>query len=420
MATSRIPGPMGKRDDGLDDLCIFHGFCPAESPGTMGRYDQNDPDCCSLMGDTPGTLGRFDYSDPDMPKIKIPFSVQTRLMFAGEMILQEILRGYQACRPTSVTASGVGPRSGQSPTSQQMPETGSTSSPPAGQRSSQSEKWKDRSSISQSAGSNRLLVKVVDLQTGVGLLGYLMHTAPAPPNQRKIVDPFGQQAEWHQGPLKTVDPPKSHTKWPTYPPNTDTERSGEHPIGVGLLDYLIQTTPWKTVDLSGQYAVLSQGEKIKPAAPMGPMESRGTFSIGATVNIQLGIFTFTGSVGYVVDSYGNVGWYKAKGPGVGLGEHFSAGLSTSISNAQTIFDLAGPFANGSFGGGWVTDVSADYYSGPSDHGWVTGGGLTVAIGAGGGGASTITWTDVYYAGHLGSDMDAVEQYIQQGFGTQSD
>lgn len=55
MAPSRPPGPA--RPD------PFAPYCPDESPGPAGLRDQDDPNYCSVAGDSPGPVGRNDVSE---------------------------------------------------------------------------------------------------------------------------------------------------------------------------------------------------------------------------------------------------------------------------------------------------------------------------------------------------------------------
>jgi len=76
-------------------------------------------------------------------------------------------------------------------------------------------------------------------------------------------------------------------------------------------------------------------------------------------------------------------------------------VSASTGQMQkTINDLGGPFTNGSLGGGWGPSASGDFFTGPSNNGWVTGGGVTVGAGLGAGGSSSITVTGVSPIGNL--------------------
>lgn len=122
--------------------------------------------------------------------------------------------------------------------------------------------------------------------------------------------------------------------------------------------------------------------------------------------------------GVVVDTHGNVGVYNTVGGGGAIstsglgafpnqtsgypfkniaptegGVDASIGLSVGFSNAKNINDLAGPFINGSVGGGEGVHGSVDGFTGSSPDGTVFGGGVTVGGGGGtGGGGSVVTTT----------------------------
>ena len=145
---------------------------------------------------------------------------------------------------------------------------------------------------------------------------------------------------------------------------------------------------------------------------------QGTVSIGGTININLGFTNITYSGGFVVDTHGNVGVYNTVGGGgafstSGLGAFpnqtsgypfkniapteggmdASVGLSVGFSNAKNINDLAGPFVNGSVGGGEGVHGSVDGFAGPSPDGTVVGGGVTVGGGGGAGGGGSVGVTN---------------------------
>jgi RHS repeat-associated protein len=119
-----------------------------------------------------------------------------------------------------------------------------------------------------------------------------------------------------------------------------------------------------------------------------------TAQFGVTVNVQWGPISITGSAGIAFDGRGGVATYASGGGGLGVGARTSGGVSASVSTAQTVEDLAGPFNNFSVGAGLGPDVSADYFVGTSPNGPVIGGGLTVGVGLGAGGSTTVTGTGV--------------------------
>lgn len=120
-----------------------------------------------------------------------------------------------------------------------------------------------------------------------------------------------------------------------------------------------------------------------------------TLAIGGTVNIDLWIINFSYSGGVAIDNSGNLGTYYYPGIGLSAGVGGAGGLSVSVSNANTICDLGGPFVNGSFGAGAGPDLSGDLFFGPSPGGQVVGGGLTLGAGVGAGGSESVTYTVVH-------------------------
>jgi RHS repeat-associated protein len=122
------------------------------------------------------------------------------------------------------------------------------------------------------------------------------------------------------------------------------------------------------------------------------LKGQQTLSIGVSVNLQWGPFSFSGSAGFAIDAAGNLGTYSTVGVGGGAGAKVSGGVTATASNAKTICDLAGPFYNATAGGGAGGDIEGTAFSGSSPHGWVTGGGATVGAGLGAGGSVTYTGT----------------------------
>ena len=110
-----------------------------------------------------------------------------------------------------------------------------------------------------------------------------------------------------------------------------------------------------------------------------------TFSLGLTVNIQLGPININGFAGLAIDGNGGLGSYWGYGGGGGAGAKISGGVNFASSNSACIQDLEGPFGNtsASFGGG--LNGSVDGFSGQGSQGQtVTGGGFTAGFGVGGG------------------------------------
>jgi RHS repeat-associated protein len=119
-----------------------------------------------------------------------------------------------------------------------------------------------------------------------------------------------------------------------------------------------------------------------------------TLSVGANFNLQLGPVTIQGYKGLAVDSSGNVAVISSWGVGGGVGLNSSATLTVIGSNAKTVCDLRGPFANTSAGAGAGLDASVDGFYGSSDHGPVIGIGAGFGVGAGVGAGATLTTTNV--------------------------
>ena len=118
-----------------------------------------------------------------------------------------------------------------------------------------------------------------------------------------------------------------------------------------------------------------------------------TFGIGLSLNFQFGPINVNWSSGFVIDGQGNIGTYNVVGGGLGVGAKVSGGLNFSGSNAKTICDLSGPFANANLGGGLGPDAEANGWIGNSPDGTVIGGGVNLGggLGAGGSGGGTYTW-----------------------------
>lgn len=121
-----------------------------------------------------------------------------------------------------------------------------------------------------------------------------------------------------------------------------------------------------------------------------------TFSLGISGNGQFGILNLNVNIGFVVDGHGHFGFYDTGAAGAGAGTGVSAGVSLAGSNGDSICDLAGPFGYGSGGGGAGPDIAIDGFTGPGSHGQnVSGGGLTIGVGAGGGAASGVSQTWIH-------------------------
>jgi hypothetical protein len=140
----------------------------------------------------------------------------------------------------------------------------------------------------------------------------------------------------------------------------------------------------------GVYAY-AKGNPISYRDPLGLW----TGQVGISVNVQVGPISWNGAIGIAFDGYGNVGLYGETGPGVGGGADASGGLVLHGSNAKTICDLSGPFANVSVGGGWGAHATGDaFYGYANDGSRIEGGGLTLGFGAGATSSVSITNTNV--------------------------
>ncbi|MBZ5634890.1 MAG: DUF6531 domain-containing protein [Acidobacteriia bacterium] len=133
-------------------------------------------------------------------------------------------------------------------------------------------------------------------------------------------------------------------------------------------------------------------------SPVGLSDPSGlyTFQFGGTVNFNWGIIAGTGSFGYVIDGTGTIGVYLTLGGGLGFGADVTGGVSTALSNGQSITDLQKWFANQSVGGAYGPGASVDTFQGTTADGRrIEGVGATVGGGVGGGGSSTMTYTWIW-------------------------
>ncbi|MDR3541517.1 MAG: hypothetical protein P4L69_11225 [Desulfosporosinus sp.] len=119
-----------------------------------------------------------------------------------------------------------------------------------------------------------------------------------------------------------------------------------------------------------------------------------TLQFGATAAATFGPWSVNISGGIAVDDKGNLGLYQAGGFGPAAGGNATLGANLAVSNGQTIYDLEGPFMNYSANAALGPNVGVDSFTGPSDHGEVTGGGLSVGVGGGFGGSMSVTDTKI--------------------------
>ena len=146
--------------------------------------------------------------------------------------------------------------------------------------------------------------------------------------------------------------------------------------------------------------------------PLSYSDPLGLAVASVSVNGVLANLTgLTPGVGYYVDSYGNYGTYKTFGGGFSTPGNASIGIGFSFFGSRgngdpvSYKDFAGPFTNGSFGGG------ADGLAGSLD-GYIDpmipthfGGGFTLGVGRPGlSGSLGVTNTKVCPGGNIGDDI----------------
>jgi len=119
-----------------------------------------------------------------------------------------------------------------------------------------------------------------------------------------------------------------------------------------------------------------------------------TLSIGLSVNGTWFGGTGGGFAGVAIDDSGRLGTYWGWGAGAGVGGGFSGGLDAYYSDAKTVCDLAGPFVNGTLGGGWGPNAAGGVFMGGSPHGNVHGGGVSIGAGLGASSSVMLTQTSV--------------------------
>lgn len=131
-----------------------------------------------------------------------------------------------------------------------------------------------------------------------------------------------------------------------------------------------------------------------------------TVQIGSTLSYYVTVdgvgIGGTAGVGFAIDGNGNIATYSYGGGGGALGTPgFSGGAQASVSNANTICDLAGPFRNLSLGGGWGPDATGDAFWGQGTQGQlVSGAGISLGGGLGADAFSGETNTTLGPIGHL--------------------
>jgi RHS repeat-associated protein len=98
------------------------------------------------------------------------------------------------------------------------------------------------------------------------------------------------------------------------------------------------------------------------------------------------------SIGLVIDGEGHLRVALTTGVGsLSYGQDFSAGGLFQVSNAESVCDLQGPFADFTAGG---EGLSGEYFAGQSPHGFVQGLGVGFGEGIGVGGGYSVTSTTI--------------------------
>jgi hypothetical protein len=115
-----------------------------------------------------------------------------------------------------------------------------------------------------------------------------------------------------------------------------------------------------------------------------PVQLAWTVEVGVSINFQIGPININFATGVAIDGSLNVAVVNTPGGGLGIGGLASGGAQIQGSNAATVYDLKGVFFNTSSGAGAGPSASWETFSGPSDHGFVTGWGFTAGVGVGGG------------------------------------
>jgi hypothetical protein len=177
-------------------------------------------------------------------------------------------------------------------------------------------------------------------------------------------------------------------------------------IRLQALDDAQENRSWYGEGASGRriYAYVNN-DPLNNTDPLGLYTLQLGIAGGGTI---LGFVVPQGGFGIAIDTHGNVGTYAYSGIGVGVGVEAGVGGSAQVSNAETIYDLSGPFANTSLHGGTGVGGSVDFFTGSSPNGQVTGGGITFGASAGASASLTTTSTQVCGSqGCVGSPLPLV-------------
>jgi RHS repeat-associated protein len=126
-----------------------------------------------------------------------------------------------------------------------------------------------------------------------------------------------------------------------------------------------------------------------------------TLQIGGAFSFTFWGINFMFGGGFAIDSKGNIGAYTYEGGGAGIGSGGGINLSVMASNADTICDLQGPFANQGGDVGLGLNGSLDGFEGVQDNGKpVVGLGGSAGVGAGQSGYAGATNTQVVPLWHM--------------------
>jgi len=127
----------------------------------------------------------------------------------------------------------------------------------------------------------------------------------------------------------------------------------------------------------------------------GPVGQAGTVQFGIGIMGGAAGWATTTSIGIAFDGSGNAALYSETGLGASTGADGAIFVGAHVSNAPSVSDLQGPFANASVGGGDLAHATADVSVGTDLGGrLVVTTGFTVGAGAGAAQTTTITQTNV--------------------------
>ena len=146
----------------------------------------------------------------------------------------------------------------------------------------------------------------------------------------------------------------------------------------------------EAADPEGNLYAYVGGDPINNVDPLGLW----TAQLGVSLTFQFGPVSVQYTAGFTADTSGNFGLYYSGGAGAGLGDQVSGGVTGQVSNAHTICDLSGPFANLGGGGYWGGGGSGDSFLGTSNGAPILGTGGTIGGGYGAGASTTVTNTTV--------------------------